>query len=149
MIYNIPDHICGDAWIGIDNIRILENNVPVNLLDCEVYMQFRSDRNLASPAILTLSTEDDNISIVNPLSGIISISPFNLEIPPENYVYDLQINFPDGGIKTYFGGTFSVLPHTTRIRNDSTTSIGNEKLIITGDKKERILTSDGERLNYI
>jgi hypothetical protein len=150
MIYNIPDHICGDFWIGIDNIIIKEFDIPVNLTDCEIYIQFRSDRNIASPAVLTLTTEDESITIKNPpLSGIISIPSFNLELPPENYVYDLQINFPSGAIKTYFGGKFSILPHTTRIRAEGIAGGEGDKLIITGDRKERILTSTGERLNYI
>jgi hypothetical protein len=150
MNYNLPDHISGDTWKGISSITIQQNGSAVDLTDCDVFIQIRSDRNLASPVFLEMSSYNKKIGVVIPKLGIISIPPQEIDIPVGEYVYDLQINFPSGEVKTYLNGTLKILPHITRIKNntDINSPAFNQKLIITGDD-ERILTTDGERLNYI
>jgi hypothetical protein len=151
MTYNFPDHISGDTWKGVSSITILENNSAVDLTDCDVFIQFRPIKNLASPVFLELSTYNNTISVVIPVSGLISIPKQIVNIPVGEYNYDLQINFPTGVSKTYLKGTFNVLPETTRKSSDPIniySPLFDQKLILSGDD-ERILTSDGERLNYI
>lgn len=151
MIYNFPDHISGDTWKGVSSITIMENNSAMNLTDCDVFVQFRPNKNLASPVFLELSTYNQTISIVVPISGIISIPKQIVNMPVGEYNYDLQINFPTGQSKTYLTGTFKILPETTRNSNSPIniySPLFDQKLILSGDN-DRILTSDGERLNYI
>jgi hypothetical protein len=151
MIYNFPDHICGDTWKGVSSITIMENNSSVDLSDCDVFIQFRPNKNLASPVFLELSTYSDTIKIVIPEMGLISIPRQIINIPTGEYNYDLQINFPTGKSKTYLKGKINILPEITRTSSNPIniySPLYDQKLIITGDE-ERILTSDGERLNYI
>lgn len=151
MIYNFPDHICGDTWKGVSSINIMEDSLSVNLLDCDVLIQFRSNKNLASPVFLELSTYSDTIKILNSDDGIISIPEQLINIPVGEYDYDLQINFPSGKTKSFLSGKINILPEITRISSDPIniySPLYDQKLIITGND-ERMLTSDGERLNYI
>jgi hypothetical protein len=150
MTYNFPDHISGDTWTGISSITIQENGSAVNLTDCDVFIQIRSDRNLASPVFLEMSSYNNRAGVSIPSLGVISIPSQEIDIPTGDYVYDLQINFPTGEVKTYLKGNFKILPHTTRTKNntDFNAPLFNQKLILSGDD-ERILTVDGERLNYI
>jgi hypothetical protein len=101
MIYNFPDQISGDTWDGISSITILENGSAVDLTDCDVFLQFRTSKNLASPVFLEMSNYNNKVGVVSPLLGLISISEQELNIPEGEYVYDLQINFPNGDVKTY------------------------------------------------
>jgi hypothetical protein len=151
MIYNFPEHKCGDTWNGIYSITIMECNSAVNLTDCDVYMQFRPKNYVASPVFLELSTENDSIKIISENSGIISVPSRILDIPVGEYSYDLQINFPTGKSKSYLSGSFKILPQTTRISSNPYSvysSIKDQKIILSVDD-DRILTIDGERLNYI
>jgi hypothetical protein len=151
MIYNFSDQICGDTWKGISSITIMENSSAVSLLDCDVFLQFRPSKNLASPVFLELSTYSDTIKIVVPEMGLISIPKQIINIPTGEYNYDLQISFPTGKTKTYLKGKINILPEITRISSDPIniySPLYDQKLIITGND-ERMLTSDGERLNYI
>ena len=151
MNFNISDQITGDLWKGVNSIIIKENNIPINLTNCEVYMQFISNKNNASPIFYEISTEKNNISISNALSGIISIPEQIIDIPVGDYKYNLYINFPSGKTKTYLEGNFKILPHITRVKNntDIYSPLYNQKLLITDLLEERIITIDGERMNYI
>ena len=148
MVYNFPDHRTGDTWKGVNTITLLNNGSGINLTDCDVYIQFRGTKNKANPVVHELSTDNKSIVVLEYVLGLITIPEQLIDIPPEKYEYELQINFPDGSSKTYLKGIFNVLPQTTRVKNDYTNK-NNQKLIITGDKEERILTSSGERLKYI
>lgn len=151
MIYNFPEHKCGDTWKGIYSITIMECNSAVHLTDCDIYMQFRPKNNIASPVFLELSTENNGIKIISENSGIISIPSRILDIPTGEYSYDLQINFPTGKSKSYLSGSFKILPQTTRVSSNPYSiysSLKDQKIILSIDD-DRILTSDGERLNYI
>jgi hypothetical protein len=147
MVYNFPDHISGDTWNGI-TLTILESGIPLNLTDCDIFIQFRPIHNLASPVFLELTSDKNKIGVIIPEQGLISTNIINFDIPADTYNYDLQINFPNGDTKTYLKCTIKVLPQTTRIKNDFT-NLNNQKLIITGDRQDRILSSNGERLSYL
>lgn len=151
MNYDFPTHISGDTWRGVSTITIIEKGSALNLTDCDVFMQFRTRFNLASPVYLELSTYNEKIEIVSYSGGVVKIPPQIIDIPSGDYVYDLQINFPTGKSKTYLKGSFKILPDTTRTSSDPIniySPLYDQKLIISTDD-DRILTSDGERLNYI
>jgi len=114
MTYNFPDQISGDTWDGISSITILENGSAVDLTDCDVFIQFRTSKNLASPVFLEMSNYNNKVGVVSPLLGLISISEQELNIPEGEYVYDLQINFPNGDVKTYLTGNIKILSQIKR-----------------------------------
>jgi hypothetical protein len=151
MVYNLPDHISGDTWKGISSITIKENNSAVDLTDCDIFIQFRTSKNLASPVFLEMSNYNNKVNVIIPSMGVISITEQEIDMPIGEYDYDLQVNFPVGTVKTYLKGKIKILPHTTRTKNntDLYSPIYNQKLLITELDDDRILTIDGERMNYI
>ena len=114
MTYDIPSHITGDTWKGIYQITILRNNVPINLTDCKIKIQFRSTFNLASPVVMQLLSDDNDIIFVTPSLGIISIPERDVDIPVGSYNYDLLVIKPSGKKITYLTGTWEILPRITR-----------------------------------
>jgi hypothetical protein len=117
MIYNFPDHYSGDTFKGISSITLLENGIPINLTNCGVYAQFRSITNLANPVVFEFSSDLQNVIIISPSLGMITIPEQMIDVPAGDYDYDLQVIFPNGYIKTYLKGRIKILPQTTRIKN--------------------------------
>lgn len=111
MTYNIPPHRRGDTWDGINSITINVNGVPINLTDAIVKMEFR--QGLDAPVALTLSTTDESIIVTNAAQGIISIPPKKIEIPFKKYLYDLQVTYSTGVVKTYMSGTWEIIADIT------------------------------------
>ncbi len=111
MTYTIPAHRRGDTWDGVNSIIINVNGVPINLTDAVIKIDFR--QSLDSPVVLTLSTNDGTIEVIKLLEGSIRIPPKKIEIPFGKYMYDLQVTYPNGVIKTYMEGTWEIKPDIT------------------------------------
>jgi hypothetical protein len=58
-----------------------------------------------------------NVIIIAPSLGMITIPEQIMDIPAGDYDYDLQVIFPNGYIKTYLNGRIKILPQLTRIKN--------------------------------
>jgi hypothetical protein len=111
MTYDIPSHRRGDTWDGINSITINVNGAPVNLTDASIKMEFR--QSIDSPVALTLSTTDNSIVITNAAEGTILIPARIIEIPFAKYLYDLQVTYSTGVVKTYMSGTWEITPDIT------------------------------------
>lgn len=114
MNYNFPKHISGDTWDGITSITVLSRSCPINLTNCEISIQIRLGKNLASPVVFEFSTIHNNLLIINPSEGIINIPPQIVNIPTGIYMYDLRVKFPSGTIKTYLRGEWEIIPAITK-----------------------------------
>jgi hypothetical protein len=118
MTYNIPDHVSGDTWEGIDTITLQNSGIPIDLTDAHILMQFRSNNNnLANPCYLELSNDYQTISTPIPQLGLLTINPTTIDLPVGIYDYSLQITFPNGNCKTYLQGKWKILPNTTRSKS--------------------------------
>jgi len=112
MTYDIPPHRRGDTWDGINSITINVNSTPIDLTNAKVKIDFR--QSIDSPAALTLSTDNNGIVIIQPsTTGKIKLLPKLIEIPFGKYLYDLQVIYPSGIVKTYISGTWTILPDIT------------------------------------
>jgi hypothetical protein len=111
MTYTITPHRRGDTWDGINSITIKVNGTAINLTSATIKMEFRQD--LDSPVVLTLSTTDGTIEIVNAVEGIIRIPSKKIEIPFGKYMYDLQVTYSNDVVKTYMDGTWEITPDVT------------------------------------
>lgn len=111
MTYRIPPHRRGDTWDGINSITISVNGTPVNLTGATIKMEFR--QSVDYPVALTLSTTDNTIQFVNAANGVIRIPSQMIEIPFSTYLYDLQVTFPNGTVKTYMSGTWEIVSDIT------------------------------------
>jgi hypothetical protein len=111
MTYDIPTAKRGDTWDGINSICISVNGIPANLTGASIKADFR--QKVDTPTVLTLSTNNGGIVITNPTGGLIQFPPKKIEIPFGTYIYDLQVTYPNGVVKTYFSGTWTITPDIT------------------------------------
>ena len=112
-IYTIPAHKRGDTWNGINTISFSTSGVPLNFTNVEeIKIDFR--QSIDTPAVLTLSTKQNQIQIVNPSRGIIRVLPFVVEVPHGRYFYDIQVKYSNGVIKTYLTGSWDIVADITK-----------------------------------
>lgn len=109
--YNIPDHRRGDTWDGISSIIITSNNQPIDLTSAVIKMQLRED--VDAPAVFTLTTTDSTIVVTNALQGTFTIPPILVDISFGKYLYDIQITFANGVVKTYVAGNWKIVADIT------------------------------------
>lgn len=109
--YNFPRHRRGDTWDGINSIGISVNGVPVNLSGAVISMELREDYD--APAAFSLSTTTSTVSVLPSLSAF-TIPPVLIDIPPATYLYDIQITYPTGIIKTYMEGKWEIYFDVTK-----------------------------------
>lgn len=103
--YNFPKHRRGDTWDGINSIGISVNSVSVNLSNATITMELRSDYD--APVTFSLSTTTSTIFILPSLSAF-TIPPVLIDISPATYLYDIQIIYPSGIVKTYMEGKWEI-----------------------------------------
>jgi hypothetical protein len=111
MTYDIPSHRRGDTWDGINSVAINSNDQPINLTGAAIKMELRED--IDAPATFTLSTTDNTIVITNAAQGTFTIPPILVDIPFGKYLYDIQITFANGVVKTYVEGTWEIVADIT------------------------------------
>lgn len=106
MIYNIPTHVAGDTWLGINSITISSSSNPINLQGAEVFFELKSYYNHASPIVLELSNNDNTIEIIN--TNTIRIPPVIIDIPVGSYRYSLKVKTTSLS-KTYMQGKWDIV----------------------------------------
>jgi hypothetical protein len=100
-----------DTWSQV--FQILANNVAVNLTGCTITIQVRKTAS-ASSIDLTLSTADSTITIGGASSNQITLNK-KVTIAAGSYLYDMNVLFPSGEVKTYVWGSFFVQEDITKI----------------------------------
>lgn len=114
----IEDHYRGDTWDGMelliedledDNVTVIG---PLDLTGCMVNAHFKTSPR--GSAIFKFSTTDDTITIANPTTGIIRFNEKKIDAEPATYMFDIQLTFPDGSIKTILQDCWTILNDITR-----------------------------------
>ena len=100
-----------DTWAQV--FTITANNVAVNLTGSTITIQVRKTAS-ASTVDLTLSTADSSITIGGASSNQITLNK-QVTIAAGSYLYDMNVAFPSGEVKTYVWGTFFVQEDITKI----------------------------------
>jgi hypothetical protein len=100
-----------DTWSQV--FQILANNVAVNLTGSTITIQVRKTA-AASSIDLTLSTADSTITIGGASSNQITLNK-KVTIAAGSYLYDMNVAFPSGEVKTYVWGSFFVQEDITKI----------------------------------
>jgi hypothetical protein len=101
--YTFPEQTKGDTF----NSRKI--TFPFDISNCQIKMEFKYK--IGNKVAFFWSTEDDSFTNLSP-NEIVMTSRILDEIP-NIYVYDLQIIFPGGETKTYFGGTMKIIQDIT------------------------------------
>jgi hypothetical protein len=100
-----------DSWS--QTFAIFANDVAVNLSGSTITIQVRKTAN-ASTIDLSLSTTDSSITIGGASSNQITLNK-KVTIAAGSYLYDMNVTFPSGEVKTYIWGTFFVQEDITKI----------------------------------
>jgi hypothetical protein len=100
-----------DTWAQV--FSITANSVAVNLTGSTITIQVRKTAS-ASTIDLTLSTADSSILIGGASSNQITLNK-QVTIAAGSYLYDMNVAFPSGEVKTYVWGTFFVQEDITKI----------------------------------
>ena len=99
-----------DTWS--QTFRVLADTTPVVLTGCEIEIQVRKTASSAT-AELTLSTTDGSISIGGIDNNQITLNKI-MAVAADNYVYDMNVKFLSGEVKTYIWGTLLVQEDITK-----------------------------------
>ena len=100
-----------DTWA--QTFAITANNVAVDLSGSTITIQVRKTAN--APAVdLSLSTGGNGITISGVGNNLIVLNKV-VNIAAGNYLYDMNVTFPSGVVKTYVWGTFLVQEDITKI----------------------------------
>jgi hypothetical protein len=89
------------------------NDVDVNLTGAVIKMQLRKSYCDTTAALSLTSVASAGITITNAAAGQFKINKQIINIDVKNYVYDIQITFADGTVKTYIKGNFNILNEVT------------------------------------
>jgi hypothetical protein len=103
--YNMPNHYKGDTFNAI-TFTIKEDAVAVDLTGAAIKMDFRKVSATGDPQ--QSMSIGSGITIVNDVGGIFKLDSFINNWAAQTYVYDAEITFADGSIKTYFKGSLKV-----------------------------------------
>ena len=105
-------HIQGDTFEAV-NFAVVKNAVPVNLTGAVIKMQVKKE--CAGLNILSFSTVGSaGLTITNAVAGLFKINKQIINIPEFNYIYDIEITFLNGDVKTWIEGNFVVKCDITR-----------------------------------
>lgn len=105
-------HIQGDTFEAV-NFQIIKNAVALNLTGAIIKMQLKKE--CGGVPILSLTTvASAGLTINNASIGLFRINTQIINIPEYNYLYDIEITFADGTVKTYVEGNFVIKCDITR-----------------------------------
>ena len=99
-----------DSWA--QTFAILSNDVAVDLSGSTIVIQVRATAD-SSTALLTLTTTDNSITIGGTSHNLITLNK-KVTIAAGSYVYDMNVTYPSGEVKTYIWGTFFVQEDITK-----------------------------------
>ena len=107
MTYDIPPHITGDTWEGINSITFQRNNSALNLTNAFVEMEVL--RSIDSPVVFSLNSSNSGVLITNPLNGTISVPATTLNIPVDLYKWRIRLKLQNNEVKTYLMGHWPIV----------------------------------------
>lgn len=100
-----------DTWSQV--FAILADTTPVNLSGSTILVQVRPTPSSTS-VLLTLSTANSTISIGGANTNQITLNKI-VDVAAGSYVYDMNVTFPSGEVKTYIWGNFIVQEDITKV----------------------------------
>jgi hypothetical protein len=104
-----PDIIKGDTFTGLkmtfyDGVGL--EKTPMDLTGASVVIAFK--KGAGQNAVFAFKTLDATITIPDPESGEIFLQPRLMDYPAMTYIFDVEVTFLSGTVKTYFKGNWRV-----------------------------------------
>ena len=111
--YNIDDQYKGDTFNGVQfQLKNKSDNTPIDLTDASLKTQFRKDT--ATGDVQLEITDGNGITVVDAVNGIFKFDAIeDLDWSVRTYVYDVEITFLSGFIRTYVKGGMKVKQDVT------------------------------------
>ncbi len=109
----------GDTWIRNWSITKKTDGTPVDFTGAVARLQVKTDVENKAAVIEATTVDGDNLYFVEPLtSGSLrlemSAEKTALLIPHTRYVFDIEVTFPNGFVKTYEKALIEIEPDCTR-----------------------------------
>jgi hypothetical protein len=105
-------HIKGDTFDEVE-FSIQKNSVALDLTGAIIRMQLKKECG-GIPILSFTSVAAAGITITNAVGGLFKINKQIININSFNYVYDIEITFADGTVKTWIEGNFLIKCDITR-----------------------------------
>lgn len=105
-------NIKGDTFDEV-SFELLLNSDPYSLEDAVIRMQLRKEYG-GIPFLSLTSVANAGLTITDDVNGLFKINEQIIDICAFNYLYDIEIEFGDGVIKTYISGNFLIKSDVTR-----------------------------------
>jgi hypothetical protein len=109
-IYNTKPQIAGDTFQE-RILTIKRNNSPIDLTGVLIKMQIKTEAN--GKIIKDLSI-GNGITIIDALNGKFKIDSFLSPSQSRQYVYDIQITYTSGVVRTYLKGVIPIIQDISR-----------------------------------
>lgn len=93
-----------DTWA--QTFALLADTTPIDLSGSTILIQIRPTP-ASESVVLTLSTATNTITIGGANRNQITLNK-KVEVTAGSYVYDMNVTFPSGEVKTYLWGNFIV-----------------------------------------
>lgn len=102
----------GDTFNEVP-FQINKDGVPIDLTGAVIHMQLR--KSPSTQVYLDLiSTANAGITITNAVNGEFKINQMIMTLEANVYLYDIEITFASGEIRTWISGQFTVVNDITR-----------------------------------
>ena len=102
----------GDTFAEVP-FQINKDGIPLDLTGAIIHMQLR--KSPGSTVYLNLtSVASAGITIISAVNGSFKINEMILNLEANVYLYDIEITFPSGEVKTWISGQFTVINDITR-----------------------------------
>jgi len=105
-------HIQGDTFEEV-NFAIIKNAVALDLTGAIIKMQLRKECG-GIPILSFTSVANAGLTIANAIGGLFNINKRIINIPEYYYLYDIEITFSNGDVKTWVEGNFVIKCDITR-----------------------------------
>ena len=105
-------HIKGDTFESV-NFAVVKNSVALNLTGAVIKMQLKKECG-GIPILSFTTVASAGLTITNASGGLFKINKQIINIAEFNYVYDIEITFSNGDVKTWVEGNFTINCDITR-----------------------------------
>jgi hypothetical protein len=106
-----PDITKGDTFTGRKMTFYNgkdEDKTVMNLTGASVVIAFK--KGAGQNAVFTFSTADNTITIPTPTNGEIFLQPRLMNYPAFNYIFDVEVTFNGGRVRTFFTNYWKICP---------------------------------------
>lgn len=110
--FDWPAQYAGDT-AGWREIQLSDGDTPLSLVGATIQMQVRRARG-QTPVLDLTSVGSDGIVITDAANGVFRVGGYATPDIEAMLIYDLQITFSDGTIRTLLAGSYPIYGQVTK-----------------------------------